>query len=142
MAGGKKGKTEAKSKGGPKEAPKGGKGNAKKDNSQATPAPAKAKGAQKIWPCHILCDKHSKREEALEELRNGTSWEDVCTKYSTEKARSGGKLGEKLKGQLEPEFEVLAFALPVFKATESKEYPYGLCKTVHGYHIIKLDKKQ
>jgi peptidyl-prolyl cis-trans isomerase NIMA-interacting 4 len=82
---GKKGKSDAKSQANRGEA-KAVKGKGKQDAGQA---PAKKKGAQSISARHILCEKHSHREEALAELRKGKDWKDVCMKYSIEKARSG-----------------------------------------------------
>ncbi|KAI1861389.1 uncharacterized protein JN550_010919 [Neoarthrinium moseri] len=137
MAGGKKGKTEAKSKGGPKEAPKGGKGNAKKDNSQPEKKETKVKGAQAI-----VCDKHSKKEEALEKIRNGTSFAEVAREYSQDKAKSGGSLGKKKKTDLLPEFADVAFALPAIGSTPEKDYSYGEVKTSEGYHIILVEKRE
>lgn len=167
---GKKGKTEAKSqaKG---DGPKATKGKGKQDSAPADKGPAKKKGAQAISARHILCDKHSKREEALAELRSGCDWKDVCVKYSTEKARSGtstlvtthkpssdsdhyigGDLGGfKQKGSLQPEFEEVAFAMDTVDEHKNavrgekepmKSYNYGLCKTVFGYHIILLEAKK
>ncbi|KAH8653445.1 hypothetical protein BX600DRAFT_386160 [Xylariales sp. PMI_506] len=135
MAGGKKGSS--------KEAPaKGGK--AKAQQTDTTAAGGKKKGAQSISVRHILCDKHSKREEALAKLRSGVSWNDVCTEFAIEKARTGGSLGWKKKGELVPEFEEVAFAMESMKEYKGKaeDYPYGQCKSEFGYHIIMLDDKK
>ncbi|PGH17326.1 hypothetical protein AJ79_01210 [Helicocarpus griseus UAMH5409] len=35
------------------------------------------------------CEKHSKKEEALEKLRNGAKFDDVAREYSEDKARQG-----------------------------------------------------
>lgn len=38
---------------------------------------------------HILCEKQSKILEALEKLQNGEKFNEVASKYSEDKARSG-----------------------------------------------------
>jgi hypothetical protein len=37
----------------------------------------------------IQCEKHSKKEEALEKLRNGTKFDEVAREFSEDKARQG-----------------------------------------------------
>lgn len=38
------------------------------------------------------CEKHSKKEEALEKLRNGTKFDEVARDFSEDKARQGTTL--------------------------------------------------
>ena len=38
---------------------------------------------------HILCEKHSKAMEALEQLRQGKRFSEVATQFSEDKARQG-----------------------------------------------------
>lgn len=53
------------------------------------------KGSGKLKPAtsinvrHILCEKHSKKEEALEKLRNGAKFDEVAREMSEDKARQG-----------------------------------------------------
>lgn len=35
------------------------------------------------------CEKHSKKEEAVEKLRNGAKFDDVAKEFSEDKARQG-----------------------------------------------------
>lgn len=35
------------------------------------------------------CEKHSKKEEALQKLRGGTKFDDVAREFSEDKARQG-----------------------------------------------------
>lgn len=51
----------------------------------------------------------------------------------------GGKLGEKTKGQLVPEFEEVAFKL---NETTASTMDLGKVKTSEGYHIIMVTKKK
>jgi NIMA-interacting peptidyl-prolyl cis-trans isomerase 4 len=37
----------------------------------------------------IQCEKHSKKEEALEKLRSGTKFDEVAREFSEDKARQG-----------------------------------------------------
>lgn len=53
------------------------------------------KGSGKLKPAtsinvrHILCEKHSKKEEALAKLRDGAKFDDVAREFSEDKARQG-----------------------------------------------------
>lgn len=49
----------------------------------------KLKPATSINVRHILCEKHSKKEEALEKLRNGAKFDEVAREMSEDKARQG-----------------------------------------------------
>lgn len=50
---------------------------------------SKLKAANSINVRHILCEKHSKKEEALEKLRNGAKFDEVAREMSEDKARQG-----------------------------------------------------
>lgn len=43
-----------------------------------------------------------------------------------------------------PEFETVAFELPAYDdwSEGSRQYPYGDVKSVFGYHIIRVDKRE
>jgi len=52
---------------------------------------------------------------------------------------SGGSLGWKTKGSLDPEFEKVAFEL----AASTVDNPsYGLAHTPFGYHIIMVEGRK
>ncbi|KIX09943.1 peptidyl-prolyl cis-trans isomerase PIN4 [Rhinocladiella mackenziei CBS 650.93] len=65
-----------------------GKGKAKDDDGPAGGS-GNLKAAQSINVRHILCEKHSKKEEALAKLRDGAKFDDVAREYSEDKARQG-----------------------------------------------------
>ncbi|GAB7357981.1 hypothetical protein MBLNU230_g0148t1 [Neophaeotheca triangularis] len=94
---------------------------------------SKQKGAQSVNVRHILCAKHSKKEEALAKLNEGAKFDDVAREFSEDKARQGGSLGWKTKGSLMEEFEKVAYDLPV--STTAKPV-WGEAKTSEGYHLI------
>ncbi|KAK4186892.1 peptidyl-prolyl cis-trans isomerase PIN4 [Podospora australis] len=99
----------------------------------------KQKGAMSINVRHILCEKHGEREKALERLKNGDKFNVVAQEMSQDKARAGGSLGWKTRGSLDPEFEKVAFELPV----SSVDNPtYELCHTQFGYHIIMVEGRK
>ena len=66
-----------------------------KDDSKAEASKGSGSGGGKLKPAtsinvrHILCEKHSKKEEALEKIRNGAKFDDVARDMSEDKARQG-----------------------------------------------------
>jgi NIMA-interacting peptidyl-prolyl cis-trans isomerase 4 len=68
-----------------------------KDTSAESSADKKGKGGgdKKLKPAtsinvrHILCEKHSKKEEALVKLNAGTKFDEVAREFSEDKARQG-----------------------------------------------------
>ena len=63
--------------------------NKSKDAAADKSGGTKQKGAQSINVRHILCEKHSKKEEALEKLQAGSKFDDVAREFSEDKARQG-----------------------------------------------------
>jgi peptidyl-prolyl cis-trans isomerase NIMA-interacting 4 len=49
----------------------------------------KLKPATSINVRHILCEKHSKKEEALAKLNEGVKFDEVAREFSEDKARQG-----------------------------------------------------
>ncbi|PSS18758.1 hypothetical protein M430DRAFT_102140 [Amorphotheca resinae ATCC 22711] len=113
-----------------------GKGKGKADEEEKG---GKVKGAQFINVRHILCEKHSKKEEALAKLKAGAKFDDVAREFSEDKARAGGSLGWKKRGDLDPAFEEAAFAL---EASTTASPKYVEVKTGFGYHIIMVDGRK
>ncbi|KAJ5085835.1 hypothetical protein N7532_010606 [Penicillium argentinense] len=121
-------------------APAKGKGKEASDDSGAK---GKGKGGLKaatsINVRHILCEKHSKKEEALEKLRNGTKFDEVAREFSEDKARQGGALGWKVRGSLHGDFEKVAYELEPSTTASPK---YAEVKTGFGYHIIMVEGRK
>jgi len=61
------------------------KGGKKGDDSSS----GKVKGAQSINVRHVLCEKHSKKEEAVAKLNEGVRFDEVARNFSEDKARQG-----------------------------------------------------
>ncbi|KAJ5818736.1 Peptidyl-prolyl cis-trans isomerase pin4 [Penicillium riverlandense] len=97
------------------------------------------KAGQSINVRHILCEKHSKKEEALEKLRNGVKFDEVAREFSEDKARQGGSLGWKTRGSLDPAFEKAAYELEPSSTGNPK---YVEVKTGFGYHIIMIEGRK
>ncbi|KAH1492489.1 hypothetical protein LV164_000657 [Aspergillus fumigatus] len=97
------------------------------------------KPATSINVRHILCEKFSKKEEALEKLRNGAKFDDVAREYSEDKARQGGSLGWKVRGSLNADFEKAAYELEPSTTANPK---YVEVKTGFGYHIIMVEGRK
>jgi NIMA-interacting peptidyl-prolyl cis-trans isomerase 4 len=99
----------------------------------------KLKPATSINVRHILCEKHSKKEEALEKLRNGAKFDEVAREMSEDKARQGGSLGWKVRGSLMQDFEKVAYGLEPSTTGSPK---IGEVKTSEGYHIIMVEGRK
>ncbi|KAJ5625565.1 Peptidyl-prolyl cis-trans isomerase pin4 [Penicillium lagena] len=129
-------------KGGDKKASKG-KGKEASNDDAAKGKGGKGAGAlkagQSINVRHILCEKHSKKEEALEKLRNGVKFDEVAREFSEDKARQGGSLGWKTRGSLDPAFEKAAYELEPSSTGNPK---YVEVKTGFGYHIIMIEGRK
>ncbi|KAM7223883.1 putative peptidyl-prolyl cis-trans isomerase nima-interacting 4 [Rhypophila decipiens] len=111
----------------------------KSKDTKGSGSKGEAKGAQSLNVRHILCEKHSKKEEALAKLREGVKFDEVARLYSEDKARQGGALGWKTKGSLAPEFEAVAYGLENSTTASPK---YGEAKTEFGYHIIMVEGRK
>jgi len=88
---------------------------------------------------HILCEKHSRKEEAVTKLRDGAKFDEVAREFSEDKARQGGSLGWKTRGSLLAEFEELAYGLEPSSTTKPV---WGEVKTKEGYHVIMVEGRR
>ena len=61
----------------------------KAKDTNAEKGGSKQKGAQSINVRHILCEKHSKKEEAIAKLNAGSKFDEVAREFSEDKARQG-----------------------------------------------------
>lgn len=128
---------------------------------------SKLKPATSINVRHILCEKHSKKEEALAKLRDGAKFDEVAREFSEDKARqgtsspsspcsvpslvsdggssltflcfTGGSLGWKVRGSLLADFEKVAYELEPSTTGNPK---YGEVKTSEGYHIVMIEGRK
>ncbi|KAF1958234.1 FKBP-like protein [Byssothecium circinans] len=110
-----------------------------KENGGKGSGSGKLKPATSINVRHILCEKHSKKEEAMEKLRNGAKFDEVAREMSEDKARQGGSLGWKTRGSLLAEFEKVAYQLEPSSTGSPK---LGECRTGEGYHIIMVEGRK
>ncbi|KAL8895133.1 MAG: hypothetical protein Q9192_003820 [Flavoplaca navasiana] len=97
------------------------------------------KPATAINARHILCEKHSKKEEAVTKLKEGAKFDDVAREFSEDKARQGGSLGWKTRGALDAAFEKAAYDLEPSTTANPK---YVEVKTGHGYHVIMVEGRR
>jgi NIMA-interacting peptidyl-prolyl cis-trans isomerase 4 len=118
---------------------------AKDSKSKTTKDDASSSKTTKLKPAtainvrHILCEKHSRKEEALTKLNAGTKFDEVAREFSEDKARQGGSLGWKTRGSLIAEFEEVAYALEVSSTGSPK---WGEVKTKEGYHILIVEGRR
>lgn len=109
--------------------------------NDASAASGAVKGAQNIKVRHILTEKRGEADAALAKLAAGTAFDTVAAAHSTDKARQGGALGWKTRGDLVGAFADAAFALPPSK-TGSPIYTREPVKTSFGYHIIMVEDRK
>ncbi|OJJ47662.1 hypothetical protein ASPZODRAFT_31147, partial [Penicilliopsis zonata CBS 506.65] len=116
-----------------------------KGKAKDTDASDSGKGSKGLKPAtsinvrHILCEKFSKKEEAVEKLRNGAKFDEVAREFSEDKARQGGSLGWKVRGSLDSTFEKAAYELEPSTTASPK---YVEVKTGFGYHIIMVEGRK
>lgn len=85
---------------------------------------------------HILVATEEEAKDVKAKLAEGMAFEEAATQYSSCPSKeNGGNLGNFSKGMMVPEFENVAFDLPVGVISEP-------VKTQFGYHIIKVLSKQ
>ena len=84
-----------------------------------------------------VAEAQARAEDLLKQLKNGAKLEDLARKYSEDpgSAKQGGSLGWIGRGQTVPEFEKVAFSLPVGQIS-------GIVKSSYGFHIIRVDDKR
>lgn len=94
------------------------------------------KEPENVTAKHILVDSEDKCKEVKEEISSGkTTFEEAASSYSSCPSKEqGGNLGAFSKGMMVPEFEKVAFDLPIGEISEP-------VKTQFGYHIIKVEEK-
>jgi len=102
---------------------------------------SKLKPANSINVRHILCEKASQIQEAMDRLAAGESFDKVAREMSQDKARQGGSLGWQIRGAMVKEFETAAFQLPVSKP-EKPAYTNPAVKTQFGYHCIMVEGRR
>ena len=115
------------------------KGKGKAGSSKDDSSGGKLKAATAINTRHILCEKHSKKEEALEKLRNGAKFDEVARDFSEDKTRQGGSLGWKVRGSLDAAYEKAAYELEPSTTGNPK---YAEVKSGFGYHIIMVEGRR
>lgn len=78
-----------------------------------------------------------KAEDILQKLKAGANFADLAKKYSEDpgSAKNGGSLGWIQRGQTVPQFEKVAFSLPVGQVS-------GIVQSTYGFHIIQVMDKQ
>ncbi len=108
----------------------------------------KSKLGESVHARHILIkssrkDDFKKRSQALSQIQAlkkqldaGADFEELAREKSDgPSAKSGGDLGFFTRGQMVPEFDKVAFSLPVGGISEPVE-------TEFGYHLIKVEEKR
>lgn len=74
--------------------------------------------------------------EAMQKLQEGGNFADVAKNFSEDKARQGGDLGWKNRGEMVGPFQDAAFAQSI------GVYSSAPVKTQFGYHIILVEDRK
>ncbi|KAI4226390.1 MAG: hypothetical protein L6R36_003198 [Xanthoria steineri] len=110
-------------------------GKSKNDSAAGSSAGKALKPTTAINARHILCEKHSKKEEAVTKLKDGAKFDEVAREFSEDKARQGWKT----RGALDAAFEKAAYGL---EPSTTANPNYVEVKTGHGYHIIMVEGRR
>lgn len=85
---------------------------------------------EEVRASQILVRDEAAAREARRRIQGGASFADVARQVSlSPDAQRGGDLGYFARGQMPPEFEAVAFALPAGQLSDVVETPYG-------YHLF------
>jgi peptidyl-prolyl cis-trans isomerase C len=84
---------------------------------------------------HILVATEDEAKAIIEQLKNGTSFEELATQSLDQTGQSGGDLGFFGRGQMVPQFEEVAFKLQKGEVGE----PF---QTQLGWHVIRVDDRR
>lgn len=91
---------------------------------------------ERVKASHILVDSEAKAQVILEEIKNGLSFEEAASQYSSCPSKErGGDLGFFGRGQMVPEFENASFSMTVGEISAPVQ-------TQFGYHLIQLAEKE
>lgn len=85
---------------------------------------------------HILVETEQQAQELIQQLKNGADFATLAKEKSIgPSAPNGGELGWFSQGQMVPEFEAAAFALPAGSFSDTP------VKSQFGWHVILVEEK-
>lgn len=92
--------------------------------------------SDQVKASHILVETEEEANDIKAKITAGEDFATLAGTYSTDPGSKdlGGELGFFGKGLMVPEFEEVAFSLPIGEISSP-------VKTQHGYHIIKVEEK-
>ena len=93
--------------------------------------------SEQVEARHILLETKEQAEELIELLNSGSDFAELAKEHSldTGSGQQGGNLGFFKRGDMVPEFENIAFTIPLNQHSDAVESQFG-------FHIIEvLDRK-
>ena len=92
---------------------------------------------EQVWARHILVASETEAKAVIDLLKNGSDFSKLAQQYSTDtgSGSQGGDLGWFGKGAMVPEFESIAYSLPIGEISEPVQSQFG-------YHIIQVLGRQ
>ena len=91
---------------------------------------------KEVRASHILVKSEGEAQQIIQQIKGGSSFEDIARKVSTcPSGKSGGDLGFFARNKMVKPFEDAAFNLDVGQLSAP-------VKTQFGYHIIKVTGKR
>ncbi len=90
---------------------------------------------EKVRASHILVKTEAEADQLLEQLKNGADFAELAAQHSLDTSNNylGGDLGYFEKGRMVPEFENMAWSLPINS--------FNKVETVYGWHIVLVTDK-
>jgi peptidyl-prolyl cis-trans isomerase C len=108
----------------------------RKRNSAMSESTTKDANVFEVRASHLLVGSQSEAKECREEILNGKSFAEVAKRVSKcPSGAQGGDLGYFTRGRMVPQFDKVAFELPVGELSEPVQ-------TQFGWHLLTVTDRR